>query len=83
MEKKVIGLPAGYRDLLFAQAVRRREAEQRAAELALIIWSAMQGILLSMKAGHSSAPLLEARQILRTMVDSYVNALAAGEYPAR
>lgn len=67
----------------YATVARIAPLMEHAADLALIIWSAMQGILLTMKAGHSSAPLLEARQILRTMVDSYVNALAAGEYPAR
>lgn len=67
----------------YATVTRTAPLMERAADLAAIIWAALQGILIQMKTSHSAAPLEEGRLSLRAMVDSYVNALAAGEYPAR
>lgn len=66
----------------YATVSRTAALMERAADLAAVIWAAMQGLLIQMKTVHSAAPLEEARDALRTMVDAYVNELAAGSYSA-
>lgn len=64
----------------YATVTRTAQLMERAADLAAIIWAAVQGLLIQMKTTRSRAPLEEARHALRAMVDAYVNELAAGSY---
>lgn len=63
----------------YGTTTRTPQLMEHAEALASVIWSALQGALLQMKATHSSQPLVEAKRTLRDMVDTYVTALAAGE----
>jgi len=54
---------------------------ERAPGLAAMLYAALQGVLLEMKALHSAEPLSEARRTLVPMVASFVAAIATGEVP--
>jgi TetR/AcrR family transcriptional repressor of nem operon len=65
----------------YATVARIPPLVERADGLAAIIWAALQGVLLQMKAAHSGEPLIEAQRTLVPMVASYVGALASGDFP--
>ncbi len=67
----------------YATVTRTAPLMERAADLAAIIWAAMQGLLIQMKTMRSGKPLEESRHALRAMVEAYVNELAAADYGGR
>lgn len=64
----------------YATVAQIPELVEKADGLAGMIQAALQGVLLQMKTLRSNLPLEEARRTLVPMVESYVSAVAAGEW---